>query len=209
VGRPEFALGSTRARSSADGGTLQIGIGALSDALVHALLLRQRDNATNRDMLGACGAARRRRSSRRTAASPRSSAASMGRARWSWTGSWRCARRACSFARVRRPRAADAAQYRRAARDDDADTLDHLIEAGLLPTALDRPAVDWLMRFGLLPDGTTLADGHLRLPDGEVIGAELLERSARAALALRIAGRRLRGGCYLHGGVLPRLARAV
>jgi acyl-CoA hydrolase len=30
----------------ADGGTLQIGIGSLSDALVHALILRQRDNTT-------------------------------------------------------------------------------------------------------------------------------------------------------------------
>lgn len=37
----------------ADGGTLQIGIGALSDALVHSTLLRQRDNSLYRE---ACGA---------------------------------------------------------------------------------------------------------------------------------------------------------
>jgi hypothetical protein len=41
-------------RLVADGGTLQIGIGSLSDALVHALILRQRDNERYRALLGAC-----------------------------------------------------------------------------------------------------------------------------------------------------------
>src|SRR3989442_10602840 len=39
-----------------DGGALQIGIGALSDALVHALLLRQQRNADYRAALTALGA---------------------------------------------------------------------------------------------------------------------------------------------------------
>ncbi len=38
-----------------DGGTLQIGIGALSDALVHALLLRQRNADAYRSVLAAIG----------------------------------------------------------------------------------------------------------------------------------------------------------
>jgi len=37
-------VGLQASRLVADGGTLQIGIGSLSDALVHALILRQRDN---------------------------------------------------------------------------------------------------------------------------------------------------------------------
>jgi len=40
----EYALGLHASALVKDGGCLQIGIGALSDALVHALLLRQRDN---------------------------------------------------------------------------------------------------------------------------------------------------------------------
>jgi acyl-CoA hydrolase len=39
----------------ADGGTLQIGIGSLGDALVHGLLLRQRENRLYRDLLGSSG----------------------------------------------------------------------------------------------------------------------------------------------------------
>ena len=52
----EFAIGLHASTLVRDGGTLQIGIGALSDALVHALLLRQRDNADYRAALAALGA---------------------------------------------------------------------------------------------------------------------------------------------------------
>ncbi len=41
----EYAIGLHASTLVRDGGTLQIGIGALSDAIVHALLLRQRSNA--------------------------------------------------------------------------------------------------------------------------------------------------------------------
>ena len=41
VGRPEHAIGLHVARTIPDGGTLQIGIGAIGDAVAHALILRQ------------------------------------------------------------------------------------------------------------------------------------------------------------------------
>jgi acyl-CoA hydrolase len=49
----EYALGLHASALVCDGGTLQIGIGALSDALVHALLLRHADNACYRATLNA------------------------------------------------------------------------------------------------------------------------------------------------------------
>ena len=52
----EFALGLHASTLVRDGGTLQIGIGTLSDALVHSLVLRQRDNAAYVDALEALGA---------------------------------------------------------------------------------------------------------------------------------------------------------
>jgi acyl-CoA hydrolase len=53
VSTQDFAVGLHAARLIADGGTLQIGIGSLSDALVHALILRHRDNASYRRVVGA------------------------------------------------------------------------------------------------------------------------------------------------------------
>jgi acyl-CoA hydrolase len=55
VDLPEFAIGLHASTLVRDGGTLQIGIGALSDAIVHALLLRQHRNA---DYVGALSALR-------------------------------------------------------------------------------------------------------------------------------------------------------
>jgi len=49
----EFALGLHASQLVRDGGTLQIGIGTLSDALVYATILRQQQNADYRAALGA------------------------------------------------------------------------------------------------------------------------------------------------------------
>jgi acyl-CoA hydrolase len=51
----DHAVGFHASRLIADGGTLQIGIGALSDALVHSLILRHRDNPSYRDAVAALG----------------------------------------------------------------------------------------------------------------------------------------------------------
>lgn len=53
VGEIEYAIGFYASALVRDGGTLQIGIGALSDALCHALALRHTDNAAYRKVLAA------------------------------------------------------------------------------------------------------------------------------------------------------------
>lgn len=53
VGDVDFAIGLYASALVRDGGTLQIGIGALSDALCHALVLRHVDNAAYRRVLHA------------------------------------------------------------------------------------------------------------------------------------------------------------
>ncbi len=51
VSMPDYWVGLHASSLVADGGTLQIGIGSLSDALVHALILRQQDNGAYRQLL--------------------------------------------------------------------------------------------------------------------------------------------------------------
>lgn len=53
VSDAEFAIGLYASALVRDGGTLQIGIGALADALCHALVLRHTDNARYREVLAA------------------------------------------------------------------------------------------------------------------------------------------------------------
>jgi acyl-CoA hydrolase len=56
VTNAEYAIGFHASTLVRDGGTLQIGIGALADALCHALVLRHTDNAAYRNVLRALGA---------------------------------------------------------------------------------------------------------------------------------------------------------
>ncbi len=51
VSLPEYAAGLHIARLIPDGGTLQIGIGEEGDAAIHALILRQKENAAFREAL--------------------------------------------------------------------------------------------------------------------------------------------------------------
>lgn len=57
VSDADYALGMHAASLIEDGGTLQIGIGSLGDAVTHALILRQRENALFRDTLARLGPA--------------------------------------------------------------------------------------------------------------------------------------------------------
>lgn len=56
VNTADFLIGLRASALVRDGGTLQVGIGSLGDALVHALLLRHRNNAAWRAVLGEAGA---------------------------------------------------------------------------------------------------------------------------------------------------------
>ncbi|HKA80559.1 MAG TPA: acetyl-CoA hydrolase, partial [Xanthobacteraceae bacterium] len=55
VSLADYAMALHAATLVKDGGTLQIGIGAFSDALAHALVLRHTDNAAFRDLLDKLG----------------------------------------------------------------------------------------------------------------------------------------------------------
>lgn len=197
----EYAIGLHASALVRDGGTLQIGIGALSDALVHALIERHQRNADYRRALGA------------VQSSPEAAPliAAYGGLDSFQRGLYGASEMVMDgFMHLRR-----AGILKRRVFDDlalqtllnrgligevaDAQTLDRLIEAGQVPGAMDRPALDWLLRFGLLPEQTRIANGALHFADGTHIGADLLNNANRAALARRIQGRALRGGRYLHG----------
>ena len=200
IAEAEFALGLHASALVRDGGSLQIGIGALSDAIVHALLLRQRDNDAYRDALaalwrgpapaivGSCGDT-----------SPFARGL-YGASEMVMDGFMHLRRAGILVRRVfddlALQRALNAGTIGEVA---DGDTLARLVECGLVSAQLDAPSLRWLEHWGLLDAGAIVANGRLRLADGSEQSADLLDPSARTALASRLAGRRLRNGRYLHG----------
>jgi len=193
----EHAIGLHAASLVKDGGTLQIGIGALSDAIVHALLLRQRDARAFTASIAAISA---NRSARLAIESSPFAQGLYGASEMVMDG----------FMHLRR-----AGILRRRVYDDlglqqlvntgavgdvaDATTIDRLIESNWISIELDRPGLERLKQFGLLDEAVELADGVIRWPDGARSGANLAASEARRALVERVQGRALRGGRYLHG----------
>ncbi len=88
----DYAIGLYGARLVRDGGTLQIGIGELGDAVVYGLQLRHQQNVEFREMLQGTegGGALRSGLGLQTAARRRSKPASMAARKCSLTASWIC-----------------------------------------------------------------------------------------------------------------------
>jgi hypothetical protein len=196
----EYAIGLHASALVRDGGTLQIGIGALSDALVYALIQRHRHNEDYRRALRAV-----QPQPDTTLIADYGGEAPFQRGLYGASEMVMDGFMHLRKAGILSRRVFDDLALQRLLNRGligevaDAQTLERLIEAGQIPVALDRPGIEWLMRFGLLPAQTQIANGELHFADGTRIGSDLLDDEHRAALGRRIAGRRLRGGRYLHG----------
>ena len=200
VGVPEYALGLHASALVRDGGTLQIGIGSLSDALVHALVLRQRDNARWRILQEAVDVQGHSRAMADELGGRDPFAQGLYGASEMVMDGFMHLRRAGILTRETFD---DMALERAVARGRIAspmglDAADALIETGVLDGSVDAVRMARLKRFGLLPEDTQLDGETLRWPGGEV-PRDPRPDAARAAWNRMLEGRRLRDGRYLRG----------
>ncbi len=195
----EYALGLHASALVRDGGTLQIGIGVLSDALVYAMRLRHRQNADYRAALSALGADETGLIARIGGTGPFAHGL-YGASEMVMDGFMHLAEAGILSRRVY-----DDYALERALADGiitetlPADAADRLVAAGALPSLIDARELARLMRFGILPQSTQLQNDALRLPDGSELPADLRAASARVSWNRVLAGRRLRDGRYLRG----------
>lgn len=200
----EHAIGYHASALVRDGGTLQIGIGALSDALVAALLARHRDPQGYAGTLAALDGR----------GGSRALAAQIGGTQPFRRGLYGASEMVMDgFMHLRR-----AGILVRNSYDDLAlekalvagavgETLTAgaalaLYRHGVLPARLDAHDLARLQRFGILPEDAYLQDGRLCLGDGSAFGPDFADPAVLAALDPHLAGRRLRDGRYLRGAFL-------
>jgi acyl-CoA hydrolase len=198
----EHAIGLHASSLIHDDGTLQLGIGALSDAIVYACLLRHRRNAEYRAALAAL-----------RGYNPASDPLIV---RWGGLTPFRRGLYGASemltdgFMHLR-----EGGVLKRNVYDDVAlqRALDaHLIAeryapgdahkwraAGVLPARLDAAAFARLAALGLMPEGAAWQRGRIVLADGATIGPGLDAADQLDALDRACAGGRLHGGHYLKG----------
>ena len=205
VSPADHAIGLHASTLVKDGGTLQIGIGALSDAIVNALIIRQQDNLIYQKAI---------ESLNHTLANDYLSSsllAEHGSLLPFESGLYGATEMVMDgFMHLRK-----AGILKRQVFDDlklqdlldrkiitnplGQDSLKNLLEHSLLTHKLNNPSLNWLKRFGLIEETATIVDQQLMLSKDESIGIDLTDNCNFAKLQKRIAGRCLKGGRYLEG----------
>ncbi|MBZ8138782.1 acetyl-CoA hydrolase [Rubrivivax gelatinosus] len=196
VSSADYAIGLHASSFVADGGTLQIGIGSLGDAIAQALIVRDRHGSEYRRILESL--AHGDLSGRET-----------GRFD---TGLYGCSEmfvngflKLIEAGIVRREVFADATLQRLLNEGRIADTtvtpqtLRALLDAGRVRAPLDAADLAFLQRFGVLR-------ADVRLDGGQLVGerarcsADLRDERALATVCETMLGTRLAGGVFMHGG---------
>lgn len=201
VGLADYALGFYASALIKDGGTLQVGIGALGDAVVHALGLRHTNNASYRRVLEAMN----------WSAANTSLAEQIGGQQPFESGLYGATEMFVDGflhlmqAGVLKRKVYDHWALQRLIHQGKcnpeqltASVLDDLASLGVREIRPEDFAV--LKRHGLLAAGVVLDGVHLVLPNGQRVLANLAETSTRSALAEHGLGTELVNGTVLHAG---------
>jgi acyl-CoA hydrolase len=197
----DYAIGLYGARLVRDGGTLQLGIGELGDAVVYGLQLRQQQNAEFRDMLRALKAEERFGDS----------LDAMGGDAPFESGLYACTEMFVDGfldlyrTGVLRRRVFDDARIQSLLNDATVgEIIDDRFLAALdsagFGSPLDAEEFSLLQQLGVFRRDCRYAQGRIENFEGAGAAARLDSKTARDEILAVCAGRRLTGGVVLHGG---------
>jgi acyl-CoA hydrolase len=201
VTTPDYAIGLYASALIRDGGTLQIGIGALGDAIVYAAQLRQQKNEAYRSALKELGALTHHRELIENFGGVTPFERGLYGATEMFVDGFLHLYRAGILKR----------------RVYDFWALQQLINDGRCnPDALDASVLDGLeslgvrtlrtrdftvlQHHGFFNDATRYDLGHIVAPSGERVIANVAEPRSRAVIGRECLGTALRNGIVLHGG---------
>ena len=198
IGTVDHAIGLHVSSLVRDGGTLQVGIGELGDALVYALLLRHQQGGVYANVLRDIGASH-------ALIDAEGGRQPFVAGLFASTEMFIDQLLDLYRAGVLRRRVYDSLPLERLLASGaiteriDERVLEALVGAGVAPK-LTADAFDELQTYGVFKRDVEFANGRLRAPDGAWIEADLSNASARAQMARECLGRELRNGQVLHAG---------
>jgi acyl-CoA hydrolase len=201
LGTVDYAIGLYGARLVRDGGTLQIGIGELGDAVVYGLQLRQQQNTEFREILQALKANERFGGKLDLIGGTSPFEAGLYACTEMFVDGFLDLYRSG----VLRRRVYDDARIQRLLNDGsvseriDERFLAALGEAGFA-SPLTAQEFDLLQNLGVFRRDCRYADGRIENAEGQSAAATFNTAPARRELLELCAGRRLSGGVLLHGG---------
>ncbi len=196
VSLADYSIGLYASTLIADGGTLQIGIGSLGDAIAQSLILRERHNLSYKAMI---------------ADLPAASLPLHPQTEPFTQGLYGCSEmfvngflRLYQAGILKRRVYPDLALQTLLNAGKIQDTLrasvwTTLRDEQILPRHLDPEHLSWLQKFGLLDSAFLLDREHLRL--GRLtLPNDLDDAHTLQSLGQHVEGRQLRGGFFMHGG---------
>lgn len=201
VTTPDYLIGLHASSLIKDGGTLQLGIGALGDAIVYATQLRHAQNADYQRALAECG----------TLAHASALVQDIGGTEPFRQGLYGATEMFVDGylhllrADILKRRVHDfwALQQLINERRCDPDQLQaRVLEdlASLGVRVIRGSDFQVLQHHGLFNDETRYDEGHIVAPDGTRVIANMADPQAREVMAAQCLGARLRNGTVLHGG---------
>lgn len=197
----DHALGFYASALVKDGGTLQVGIGALGDAVVHALMCRHTDNANYCRVLNSLNwSDSSKKLIHTTGGNAPFKAGLYGATEMFVDGFLHLMQAGVLTRKVYDHWALQRLinQGRCIPEQLTDAVLDDLADLGVREITPNDFRV--LKRHGLLKEGVMLQGVHLVLPNGQRVLANLADKATRVALAASGLGRRLVHGTVLHAG---------
>jgi acyl-CoA hydrolase len=185
-----------------DGGTLQIGIGSLGDAIVNGILLRHRQNDVYRDMLSDFG----------IAGNFADEIENMGGMETFDQGLYGASEMFISGflelykAGILKRRVYPDLKIQRLVNeglleaDLSAKTLSALLEAGAIKPLLSQQDFNWLQQFGIFKDSLTYDNGEIGVTAEIRIRVDLSDPENFDLVVHHCLGSNLKGGIVMHGG---------
>ncbi len=201
VTTPDYAIGLHASSLLRDGGTLQVGIGALGDGVVHAACLRHRNNAAYVDLLERLGSL----AHNRALVDAFGGTAPFIRGIYSTTEMFVDGLMHLYKAGILKRKVYDFWALQQLINDGlcdpDAITPAILVEMERLGVRVIRTQdFEILQHHGFFNDATRYDHGYIVAPDGTRVIANVADPEAREVIGMQCLGTRLRNGIILHGG---------
>ena len=183
-----------------DGGELQIGIGALGDALVYSMLLRHQDNATYRALLDSCEV----EDKFGTVINRKGDLGVFETGLFAATEMFVDSFMHLFDAGILKRRVYDHVILQRLLNEGvitervTSDMVIHLLERRAIRPQLTPQDARFLRQFGIVRDGIEYDNGHLVLEDGRSIEADFNQEACADQIFEHCLGDRLQHGAMVH-----------
>ncbi|HMB59953.1 MAG TPA: acetyl-CoA hydrolase/transferase C-terminal domain-containing protein, partial [Xanthomonadales bacterium] len=201
VSDPDFLIGLYASQLIRDGGTLQLGIGSLGDAVSYFTVLREQNNDRYRRLCSEADALIK--------TSPELLED------WGGSGPFKVGIYAASEmfmegflhlfnAGVLKRKVYDHAGVQNLLNEGligeniSKDILEILWDRGLLPRQLDLETLTWLQVSGILRSGLSFDSARISMRGQEPLANDLADPAVRKALARQVLGKKLTGGAVMH-----------